>query len=85
MTSRSSLTYAERATQHVHAVAKLFLETAERKQSNVVVSADLTTSHELLECANRQRYAPSRMDAMLTATSARPVYFSVQDAHRHCA
>ena len=53
MTSRSTLTYAERAARHSHPVARMFLETAERKELNVIVSADLTTSAELLKCAIR--------------------------------
>ena len=52
MTSRSTLTYAERAARHSHPVARMFLETAERKELNVIVSADLTTIAELLKYAN---------------------------------
>lgn len=52
MTSLSTLPYSERAARHPHPVARLFLETAEAKKSNLIVSADLMTSAELLKCAD---------------------------------
>ena len=52
MSSLSTLPYSERATRHPHPVARLFLETAEAKKSNLIVSTDLTTSAELLKCAD---------------------------------
>lgn len=52
MASKSNLTYAERARQHDNPVAKKLFEIAKTKKSNVVVSADLTTTSELLELAD---------------------------------
>lgn len=53
MASKSSLTYSERAQRHSNPVAKRLFEIAEEKSTNVVVSADLTTSAELLHMADR--------------------------------
>ncbi len=53
MTSKSTLSYAERARQHDNPIARKLFEIAEAKKSNVVVSADLTTTKELLELADR--------------------------------
>ena len=52
MSSLSSLSYGERASKHQHPVAKRFFETAEAKKSNLIVSADFTTTEELLKCAD---------------------------------
>ena len=54
MASKSSLTYAARAKQHPNLVARRLFELAEEKKSNVVVSADLTTTKELLYLADRK-------------------------------
>ncbi|KAF3942251.1 hypothetical protein ABW19_dt0202537 [Dactylella cylindrospora] len=53
MSSKSHLTYGERAKQHLHGVARRLFEIAEAKQTNVVVSADLTTSKELLDITEK--------------------------------
>ena len=52
MSSLSKLSYGERARKHQHPVAKRFFETAEAKQSNLIVSADFSTTEELLKCAD---------------------------------
>ncbi|KAF9878248.1 hypothetical protein CkaCkLH20_04286 [Colletotrichum karsti] len=44
--------YAIRAQKHQHPVARQLLEIAERKQSNLIISADFTTTNELLKCAD---------------------------------
>ncbi|KAH9077317.1 orotidine monophosphate decarboxylase [Lactarius deliciosus] len=41
-------TYADRAKQHVNPAAKSLLETIERKQSNLCVSVDVTSSNDFL-------------------------------------
>ncbi|KAF8272564.1 humps family-domain-containing protein [Lactarius quietus] len=41
-------TYAERAKHHANPAAKSLLETVERKQSNLCVSVDVTSSNEFL-------------------------------------
>ncbi|KAF2001248.1 orotidine 5'-phosphate decarboxylase [Amniculicola lignicola CBS 123094] len=53
MASLSSFSYTERASRRPHPVARRFLETAETKQSNLIISADLTTTVELLKCADK--------------------------------
>lgn len=52
MTSLSQKTYAERASVHPNLVARRFFETTEAKQSNLIVSADFTTTEALLHCAD---------------------------------
>jgi len=52
MTSSSNSTYAERAAKHKHPVARRIFETAEAKQSNLIVSADFSSTAELLHCAD---------------------------------
>ena len=52
MSSLTRLSYGERADKHQHPVAKRFFETAEAKKSNLIVSADFTTTKELIECAD---------------------------------
>lgn len=54
MASRSKTPFSKRATDHPHPVAKRLFEIAETKKSNLVVSADLTDSKSLLECANSE-------------------------------
>ena len=56
MASRSRLSFAKRAEQHKHPLAKQLFQLAEKKQSNVVVSADLTTTDELLDLADSRCY-----------------------------
>lgn len=52
MSSKSTLSYTERAKQQAHPVARRLFEIAEIKKSNVVISADITTTKELLELAD---------------------------------
>lgn len=54
MASKSSLSYAARAEKHASPVAKRLFQLAEAKKSNIVVSADLTTTEELLSLADRE-------------------------------
>lgn len=53
MSSKSQLSYETRASSHPNVLAKKLFETAEAKQSNVTVSADVTTTKELLDLADR--------------------------------
>jgi orotidine-5'-phosphate decarboxylase len=52
MASKSSLSFGERAQGHSSPVAKRLFEIAEEKMTNVVVSADLTTTEALLDIAD---------------------------------
>jgi len=52
MTSKSTLRHSERALTHHNALVRKLFETAEAKKSNIVVSADLTNTKDLLELAD---------------------------------
>lgn len=52
MASKSNICYAERARRHDNPVVIKLFDIAERKKSNLVLSADLTTTRELLELAD---------------------------------
>lgn len=51
MTSKSNLTYAQRGELNAHPLVKRLFDIADTKQSNLVVSADLTDTRSLLKCA----------------------------------
>lgn len=53
MSSKSQLTYSARASNHPNALAKRLFQIAEAKKTNVTVSADVTTTKELLDLADR--------------------------------
>lgn len=53
MASRSHLTYGARASHQRHPLVKKLFELAEAKKSNIVVSADLTNTSDLLALADR--------------------------------
>ncbi|KIX01311.1 orotidine 5'-phosphate decarboxylase [Rhinocladiella mackenziei CBS 650.93] len=52
MASKSSLSYAQRGAAHPNPLVKQLFAVAERKKTNVVLSADLTTTEELLAIAD---------------------------------
>ncbi len=52
MTSKSTLRYAQRAHGYQNPVAKKLFQIGGSKSSNIVVSADLTRTKELLELAD---------------------------------
>lgn len=52
MSSQTGLTFAQRAEKHPHALTRRLFGIAERKQTNIVLSADLTTTDELLKIAD---------------------------------
>ncbi|KAH0829383.1 orotidine 5'-phosphate decarboxylase [Fonsecaea monophora] len=52
MASQSHLPYSQRAQRHPHPLVRRLFEIAERKKTNVVLSADLTTTEELLAIAD---------------------------------
>ena len=52
MASLFHLSYAERAHKHSHPLAKRLFEIAQKKQSNITLSADVETTEELLKIAN---------------------------------
>jgi orotidine-5'-phosphate decarboxylase len=53
MSSKSQLTYGARAQSHPNPLARKLFQVAEEKKSNVTVSADVTTTKELLDLADR--------------------------------
>jgi hypothetical protein len=53
MSSKSQLTYGARAANHPNPLARRLFQLAEAKKSNVTVSADVTTTAELLDLADR--------------------------------
>ncbi|KAM5469183.1 orotidine 5'-phosphate decarboxylase [Microsporum audouinii] len=53
MASRSQVPYGDRAKAHANPLARRLFEIAVQKQTNVVVSADVTTTSELLDLAER--------------------------------
>jgi orotidine-5'-phosphate decarboxylase len=53
MSSKSQLTYGARASTHPNPLARKLFQVAEEKKSNVTVSADVTTTKELLDLADR--------------------------------
>ena len=52
MSSKSQLPYGTRAKNHPNALVRKLFEIAETKKTNVTVSADVTTTKELLELAD---------------------------------
>lgn len=58
MASKSTLSYAQRAAKHPNALVKRLFEIAERKKTNVVLSADLRNTKELLEIADSKSHSP---------------------------
>jgi hypothetical protein len=61
MASHSKRTFAERAKQHPNVLVRRLLDIAERKKTNIVLSADLTTTDELLKIADgRSHRMPQR-------------------------
>nr|P09463.1 RecName: Full=Orotidine 5'-phosphate decarboxylase; AltName: Full=OMP decarboxylase; Short=OMPDCase; Short=OMPdecase; AltName: Full=Uridine 5'-monophosphate synthase; Short=UMP synthase [Penicillium chrysogenum]CAA30835.1 pyrG polypeptide [Penicillium chrysogenum] len=52
MSSKSQLTYTARAQSHPNPLARKLFQVAEEKKSNVTVSADVTTTKELLDLAD---------------------------------
>jgi orotidine-5'-phosphate decarboxylase len=53
MSSKSQLTYGVRAESHPNPLARRLFQVAEAKKSNVTISADVTTTKELLDLADR--------------------------------
>lgn len=53
MSSKSQTPFGTRASCHPNPLARRLFEVAEAKKSNVTVSADVTTTKELLDLADR--------------------------------
>lgn len=66
MSSKSQLTYAVRAESHPNPLARRLFQVAEAKKSNVTVSADVTTTKELLDLADRTLSQASPSKSKLT-------------------
>lgn len=56
MSSKSQVTYGVRASNHPNPLARKLFQVAEAKKSNLTVSADVTTTKELLDLADRMRH-----------------------------
>jgi orotidine-5'-phosphate decarboxylase len=54
MASKSHLSYGQRAAKHQNPLVKRLFEIADRKKTNVVLSADLTTTKELVDIAESE-------------------------------
>jgi orotidine-5'-phosphate decarboxylase len=52
MATRSDLSYTQRSLQHPNPLARRLFRIAEKKETNIVLSADLTTTEELLKIAD---------------------------------
>jgi hypothetical protein len=70
MSSKSHLSYAERSKSHLHPLARTLFSLAERKKTNIVLSADLTTSKELLDIANCESFSSDRVRFSLLSLTA---------------
>ena len=57
MASRCTLSYAQRASEHPNRLTARLLGIAEAKKTNITLSADLTTTKELLAIADGKRCA----------------------------
>ena len=57
MSSNSQLSYGTRAGSHPNALVRRLFGIAETKRTNVTVSADVTTTKELLELADCKKDA----------------------------
>lgn len=53
MSSASQQPYSVRAQKHPNVLVRRLFEIAEAKKTNVTVSADVTTTRELLDLADR--------------------------------
>lgn len=62
MSSKSQLSYKARASNHPNVLSRKLFEIAEAKQTNVTVSADVTTTKELLDLADRTHTATHYCD-----------------------
>lgn len=69
MASKSTASYAQRAATHSNALVKRLFGIAERKQTNIVLSADLTTTKDLLAIADSKSSTQSQTSKR---ESARP-------------
>jgi len=96
--SVSSKTYAERASSQSNPAAKRLLELMDRKQTNLCVSVDVTTTQEVLEIV--KAIGPKvcmvkvsvndggklgLADGRLTATSSRTLPLTLQRSSRSSA
>lgn len=87
MASKSSVSYAERARNSKNELVQKLFEVAEQKKSNVVVSADLITTKELLYIADGEAdRVVSRRSACLSTNNYSPwaVHRCLQNTYRYC-
>lgn len=60
MSSLSAQSYSTRASKHSHPLVRRLLTIAEAKKTNIVISADVTTTKELLELADGKQGEKNR-------------------------
>lgn len=82
MTSRSTLPYGKRAEASKAPLLRKLFAIAELKKSNVTVSADVTSTRELLELADRKQDDRS-FGSALTPPRTWPLYRRIQNPHRY--
>ena len=65
MASKTTHAYAERAAAHPNQLSSRLFEIAESKKTNITLSADLTTTKELLDIADGEMVPLSARSAKL--------------------
>lgn len=88
MASQSHLSFAQRAANHPNQLTKRLFGIAERKKTNIVLSADLTTTADLLKIANGACFTNlpcfPRSRLLMVSRRSRTVHCCAQDTYRHC-
>ena len=64
MTSKTSQAYGERATDHPNRLSSRLFEIAESKKTNITLSADVTTTEELLDIADSMMASSLARDSL---------------------
>ena len=96
MSNKNGLSFSQRADEHPHLLVKKLFQVAERKQTNIVLSADLTTTKELLAIADGMSIPRDPCDTCsmrsennlrkisnMTRNRPRSAHCCAQDSHRH--
>lgn len=65
MASKSTSLFPQRASSHPNALVRRLFNIAEKKKTNIVLSADLTTTKDLLDIANSKSCKKSQLFASL--------------------
>src|SRR5271155_4275400 len=67
MTSRTNQAYGGRATDHPNRLSSRLFEIAESKKTNITLSADVTTTEELLDIADSMMASSLAQDSLAGA------------------